>query len=310
MGNCSLKIILGVITATFVLRGASFGQSTSPQSMASSSVVVLDSIGSVHQPANTPDTLRDPASLIPDLPPLPASAKASLIGGTVEKLDRVKDEIAVRTFGGGKMNILFDPRTRVYRDGAAATIADLRKGDRVYVDAILNDNAVFARSIRVKLTDNFGQAEGIVTSYEDSTGELQMRDVLSPQPLTVFLTARTKLIREGHPADRNGLTAGTLVAVKFSAGSRDRDVAQEISMLALPGASYTFAGSIAALDLHLNRLLLTSNADGKTYEVFLPESSNIVGNNLRLGASVTLLVRFEGDRYVAQTVTVNSPRQP
>src|SRR5258708_25460238 len=34
-------------------------------------------------------------------------------------------------FGGGRMNVLFDPRTRVYRGTAQATIADLKVGERV-----------------------------------------------------------------------------------------------------------------------------------------------------------------------------------
>ena len=57
--------------------------------------------------------MADPASLLPDLPPVPR-AKATLIGGTVERLDRVRERVTVRVFGGGRMSVLYDPRTRVY----------------------------------------------------------------------------------------------------------------------------------------------------------------------------------------------------
>src|ERR1700733_1025055 len=95
------------------------------------------------------DTAVDPASLLPDLPSLPP-AKASLIGGTIERLDRVRDQLTVHVFGGSKMRVYFDTRTRIYRDGVEASASDLHQGDRISVDTILDGSLVFARNIRLK----------------------------------------------------------------------------------------------------------------------------------------------------------------
>src|SRR5215469_8290888 len=42
----------------------------------------------------------DPSSLLPDLLPVPHT-NATLVGGTLERLDRVRDRVVVRVFGGG-----------------------------------------------------------------------------------------------------------------------------------------------------------------------------------------------------------------
>ncbi len=115
--------------------------------------------------------VADPASLLPDLPPVPR-ANATLIGGTVERLDRVRDQLTVRVFGGGRMNVLFDPRTRIYRRGTQATISDLHEGERVYVDTILDGSTVFARSIRVKTQQAVGESRGVVLTYQAERGEV------------------------------------------------------------------------------------------------------------------------------------------
>src|SRR5437588_3394521 len=125
-----------------------------------------------------PEIAMDPTSLLPDLPPLSPS-KATLIGGTIDRIDRVQDKLTVHVFGGDKMNIVFDPRTRIYRDGAPASAADLHKGDRVYVDTALEGNTVFARNIRLKTGAPVGDSQGIIVSYRSERGELTVRDALS-----------------------------------------------------------------------------------------------------------------------------------
>src|SRR5438132_1468831 len=82
-------------------------------------------------------------------------------------------------------NVLFDPRTRVYRAGAEATIADLKVGDRVYLDTLLDGDTVFARSIRLKTTQAIGESQGVVTKYRADHGELTIRDSISPEAVRV-----------------------------------------------------------------------------------------------------------------------------
>jgi hypothetical protein len=295
-----------VLLAGSVLAGMTHGQ-TVPAQNAVSSPVVAASDDTAIPTADTADApVIDPASLIPDLPPV-RPAKASLIGGTIGKLDRVRDRMTIQLFGGGKMIIAFDPRTNIFQDGVKASTSDLQKGDRIYIDTILDGGMVFARTIRLKTANTAGgESEGTVVSYRADKNELLLRDLLSPRPLKIRLNSQTKVVDSGHAASASELAPGTLVAIKFGPQQDGTDVAREVSVLAIPGASFSFAGTVMAVDLRLGILVLTSSTDHKTYEISLDASAASV-DNLRPGADVTVLSRFEGNRYVAQNVTVNPP---
>jgi len=77
-----------------------------------------------------------------DTPPLP-KGKVTLIGGTVTGLDQIKNRITLQPFAGKKLNVFFDDRTHVYRDGIETTQLGIHKGDRVYVDTMLDKTRVF-----------------------------------------------------------------------------------------------------------------------------------------------------------------------
>jgi len=251
--------------------------------------------------AGIPDIAVDAASLLPALPAL-AHTKVSLIGGTIYKLDRVRDEFTIQIFGGGKMKVYFDPRTHIYNDAGEASVADLRKGDRVSIDTVLDGSTVFARNIRLKSTAD-GATQGIVVGYREDKGELTVRDALSPVPLKLHVTDKTRVLDHDRAVSADSLLRGTLVTVKFASQKDGRGFAQEISVLASPGASFTFVGHVTALDLSSGLLVLTSATDGKTYEIYL--NPFVAADNLRQSADVTVLTRFEGNRYVAQSLTVN-----
>ncbi len=87
------------------------------------------------------------------------------------------------------------------------------------------------------------------------------------------------------------------------------EVAREISVLASPGESFTFAGQVTAIDLRLGLLALTSSVDHKTYEIYLDPSVAGVANSLRPSADVTVVTRFQNNRYEARSVTMNSQNQ-
>lgn len=248
----------------------------------------------------------DPASLLPDLPTLPP-AKASLIGGTIEKLDRVQDEITVQVFGGGKMRIAFDPRTRIYLGTNAGSTSDLHSGERVYVDTILDGSTVFAKAIRVKTTSLGGESRGIVTVYRSDRGELLLQDVLSPRPLQVRLTPETKIVQGSHALSAGELIPGTMVAIKFGPQPDGRDIAREISVLAIPGENFTFTGRVTELDLRLGLITITSSTDNKTYEIYFNSSLLPPDQNLRESADITAVTRYDGSRYVARSVSLSSP---
>lgn len=252
---------------------------------------------------------RESATLAPTLPPVPA-VKATLVGGTLEKLDPVRDELTVRPFGGGRMKILFDPRTRIYRDGKVTSGAELKTGDRVYVDTILTGTTIFASSIRFNTNSPQGESQGSVMSYHPEPAELWLRDALSPEPLRVRVTSSTRFLLGSRTVSASELEPGTLVSVKFDSDKEGGGVAREVSVLAMPGSNFTFAGQVVAVNLRTGLLVLTSETDRKTYEIYFDPSVVSVEDTLHQGADVTVLTRFDGTRYTAQNLTVNSPAKP
>lgn len=313
MGRFVISALLGTALASVAVIG--FAQTPAP-----SQNVVSASSSDSHPAEFTPTPVRietlpaedteatiDPASLLPDLPALPP-AKATLIGGTILKLDRVRDEITVLIFGGGKMKIFFDPRTHIYSGPTQGLTTDLHQGDRVYVDTILDGSTIFAKTIRLKSAASAGESRGIVTAYRSDRGELTLRDVLSPRPLTVHITPQTRIVNGDRAASAGQLVAGTLIALKFGAQQKG-DVAREISILAVPGEGFTFAGRVTGLDLRLGLLVITSSTDNKTYEIYFDPSLIQTDENLRQSANVTVETRYDGSRYVARSVTVNSQNQ-
>lgn len=266
------------------------------------------------QPANiqpvkpTPDeapedsvVVADPASLIPDLPTLPRN-KATLVGGTLERLDRVRDEATVRIFGGGHMKVLFDPRTHVYRGQKEVNITDLKQGERIYVDTMLDGSKIFAKNIRLRPEAASGQSQGIVLKSKQN--ELEIRDGLSPSAVKIRLSPNTQFLRNGRAVSASTMVPGSLISVQFDSQGDGQQIARQISILALPGTRYTFVGQVVHLDLRTGLLVLKSSIDHKTYEIYLnPQTTP--DDNLQAGANVTITANFDNARYVARNITVN-----
>lgn len=245
--------------------------------------------------------IADPASLIPDLPSLPHN-KATLIGGTLERLDRVRDQVTLQIFGGGRMKVLFDPRTHVYRGQKEVDITDLKQGERIYVDTMLDGSKIFAKNIRLRPEAASGQSQGIVLKSKQD--ELQIRDGLSPSAVTIRLSPNTQFLRNGRVVSASMLVPGSLISVQFDSQGKGHDVARQISILALPGTRYTFVGQVVHLDLRTGLLVLNSSIDHKTYEIYLnPQTTP--DDNLQAGANVTITADFENARYVARNISMN-----
>ena len=244
-----------------------------------------------------------------DVPPLP-KGKVTLIGGTVTGIDRVRDKLSVRAFGGKKMNVAFDERSHIYRDGVETTQLGIHKGDRVYVDTMLDGARVFARNIRVESQAGGADARGQVLAYDPSRGELTLRDELSAQPVQ-FHIAPNAVVRRNDPAGSlSELTPGSLVAVRFSPDVRNRDTVSQILVYATPGSNFTFAGPITYIDLRLNKLAVANRTDNKTYEIdFNPAVLGSERSNLQVGRDVTVVATFESKGYRADKITLNSSSQ-
>lgn len=254
---------------------------------------------------STDDSIAvDPSSLLPELPPIP-NANATLLGGTIERLDRVRDRVVVRVFGGGRETVLFDPRTTVVRGGKAAGVADLKEGERIYLDTMLDGDKIFARMIRLNAPQATGQSQGVVVKYRAAQNELTVRDAISPDPIEVRVTTATKVLQAGRTMPISALVPGSLVSISFGSDGTGHDSASEISILAQPGTKYTFAGEVVHIDLRTGLLVLKSSTDNKTYEVYL-NSSITPDEHLHPGALITVVADFDGSRYLARNLSIHS----
>jgi hypothetical protein len=252
---------------------------------------------------STPNTTT---SALPDIPPLP-KGNATVIGGAIRRLDRVRDQITLYVFGGRDMKILFDERTQVYRDGQKASLRDLQIGDRISVETMLDGTAVFARTVHVATQSLEGECSGQILSYSPKTGELKLRDYGSPETLVLHISAQTTVVRDGQkPASSADLREGTLISAKFQSDRGTRGVAREITILATPGTSFVLTGHVGFLDLHSGRLVLVDPRDKKEYEINFDPALHVT-RDLQLGAEITVAAGFDGRRYSATTITLNPP---
>lgn len=276
----------------------------SPKSGAEADAAIEPRKPSIVEDAEEGSIAVDPASLLPELPPVP-KANATLIGGTLERIDMVRDRVTVRVFGGGKESFLFDPRTQVYRGGKAVTVADLHQGERIYLDTILDGSTVFARTIRLTSAHSTGTSQGLVVNFRSNGGELVLRDALSPNPVDIRVNPSTRVMQGDRAVPISVLVPGTLISIRFSSEGSAHNTATEISILAQPGTRYTFSGQVVHIDLRTGLLVLNSSTDHKTYEVYLPPSMNPDGG-LQPGVTVKVATDFDGERYVVRNVTVDS----
>jgi hypothetical protein len=256
------------------------------------------------KPAAPAEAVVPANSLLPDLPSLPRG-KATLVGGSISRLDRVRDQVTVRVFGGPNMKVLFDERTRVYRDGAHASQRDLETGQKVYVETVLDGSKIFARTIHLVTQSSVGESQGQVIDYDAATGDLLLRDELSPEPVKLHVSSSTVISREGQQGAAN-LVEGALVTVKFQPGSAGRREVSQISILATPGTAFTFVGQVTALDVHAGLMVMVDPRDQKRYEISFDPDRIEIPAALREGSQVTVSAGFDGNRYVASTLAVNT----
>ena len=247
---------------------------------------------------------RDGKDALLDLPALPKDPKVSLIGGKVISVDRILDRIEIQPFGGKKTAVNFDVRTQVYRDGVKVPPKEIHPGDRVYADTLLNnDHHVFAKNIRVvtKLRDT-DRGHGQVVSYDSGSGKLIMRDELISQALTLHVSRDTVIRKNDAPGSVSDLQPGSLIAVGFTPGGEG--IVQEISVLAVPGSTFIFAGPVTHLDLSTHLLVVANKTDGKSYELDYDPARLTSSRDVREGSEVTINATFDGKRYVAQSVSL------
>jgi hypothetical protein len=243
----------------------------------------------------------DPDPLL-DVPALP-KGQVSLIGGTVRSVDRVRQRLVVHAFGGKNMKVSFDDRTHIYRDGTESTMLALHKGDRVYVDTMLDRGGVFAKNIRVETQGAIADAHGQLISYDPHSGQMSLRDELSARAVSLKVAPTTRVLEQGRPGSASDLKPGSLVSVVFVNGKSDQNQAREITVLASPGAAFTFAGKVTHLNLSDGTLAVRNEVDNQTYDINFPRQ--IASANLGVGSDVTVNAVFDGKGYTARAIQVN-----
>ena len=241
-------------------------------------------------------------SEFPDVAPLPKTP-ASLIGGTVRKVDPIHDRIVLRAFGGRDFTIDFDVRTRVVRGAAPAELRDIRTGTRVYVDSIQKDGRVFAKTLHIEGTGSIlGETKGQVLSYDPNRRLLKVRDSISAQPLNLRLTPQTEIRSGDQGIKASELVTGSLVQINFQGVSDGPSVAEKINVMAQPGSAFVFTGRIAVIDLRDSHLTLYEQSGENTFEVGLRSLPPTDRLRLKQGADVVVHAEFDGTKYEATRI--------
>jgi len=252
-----------------------------------------------------PDSAAPSIDPILDPGPLPKK-QLSLIGGTVTRLDPIRDRIVVQPFGGGKsVPIWFDERSHIYRNGAAVTVLGLHRGDRVYADTMELNRKVFARALRIETSSGPAEAGGQILRFDRGTGSVVMRDTLTSQIVHFSVSAGTHLHQRSDAATAGDLLPGTLLEVVFAPGHKGGS-AQDVNVLAIPGKSYQFAGQITNVNLRTGRLDVDNESDGKNYEIGFT-AAQVNREQLHIGAAIITTAEFSGHGYTATSISVTQP---
>lgn len=250
----------------------------------------------------TPSTGPLSADPLLQPPPMPTN-KSTLIGGLARKVDRIRNRVVIAPYGSNKtITVQFDERSHIYRDGHETTILGVHKNDRLYADTMLVGPTVFARNLRVVTSMQPAEAAGQVVAYDPRGQLVRMTDKLTGALVIFHITPETELTsKNGNGV--SDLRPGSIVSVSFAPGRKGGD-ARQLSILAVPGTRYLFAGRITNLDLHLGILDVENQSDGKNYELHFNTAAMENRNQLRVGAQIASNAVFDGRTYTAQQVTV------
>jgi hypothetical protein len=254
------------------------------------------------EPAGPSSEERDP---LLDVPPMP-TGPVTLVGGTVKSVDRIRNRVIVRPFGGGGITVNFDERTHIYRDGIETTELGIHKGDRIYVDTMLDSARVFARNIRIETAAHPADTDGQILSFNPATGMLSLRDQLLGQRVTFRVGQNTVITRDRRPAHMADLKPGSLISVRFAPFRANSGSAQSISILAEPGSVVMFLGKVTDIDLRSRLLSVENQTDKKIYDVQFSPARVDKWDQLSIGSQVLVQAVFDGNGYLAQSVEVEA----
>ncbi len=250
------------------------------------------------------DNDDNPYDPVMEPPPLP-KGKPTLIGGIATHVDQVRYRLTIAPFGGGaKVKLFMDERSHIYRDGTETTVLAIHKGDRVYADTMLDGSRVFAKNVRVVTDPGIAEVRGQVVATDAQKGTIRVQDQLSARPVFFRVSPGTKYSSFKGSASSADVQPGALVDVQFSADRSNRDVAQEIIVLAKPGDDYIFSGVVTNLDMRTDTLALENSSDQETYEIHFNPAAIEDTRQLKVGSEVTAHAVFDGKQYRASNLRI------
>jgi uncharacterized protein DUF5666 len=242
---------------------------------------------------------RDP---VLDPPPYPSST-TTLVGGIIRHVDPVRNRLTIGVFSGDNWTLRFDERTHIFRNGQETTVLALKKGERVYIDTMLdNDNhSILARNIRLGVAALPADADGQVETVDPARGELTLHDRINSVAVHLGVNQETRISRGFEPATLKDIKPGSLVHVKFAADTSYRGLAREINIIAVPGSTFTFQGRLTYLDMHRGLLGIANQSDGKTYDLHFNPGALPNSLNLSVGMDAIIMATFEGRDYTVRS---------
>jgi hypothetical protein len=254
------------------------------------------------QPGQAPAAQRENYDPLLDLPALPNN-KVTLLGGTVFGLDEVMNRMIFQPFGEKKkVAVSFDTRTRFYRDGQPISYREIKQGQRVYLDTMLNGTKVFAKSIWIQGAAVSGLGRGQIVEFDQVRGNLTVRDELSSQSVKMRLMPSTVIRSGGKQASTAELVPGTLVSLSFGP---DREL-REVTLSAKPGSEFTFAGRVTYLDLSRKVIAIDNQSDRSRYDISIEAVPVNIIRQLHEGDNVGVVAVFDGNRYDARRIDLPS----
>jgi hypothetical protein len=250
------------------------------------------------------------SSAMPDLPSAPRG-KSTIFGGAIRNFDPVRDQFTLDVVGQRPMRILFDERTQIFRNGTRVPLTKLGTEVHASVETTLDGADVFAVSIHILSQAPTGQYEGKVIRYDPQSGELSVLASSSRDLFKLFVSAQTQFARFGQhqfttvqsgPSD---LVPGSLVSIEFQSRKPGHAVASTITVLAVPGSTFSFSGTLSSFDLHSGSLELTDSNDEKDYRILFNPSIFPVSRSLHTGDHLSVTAEYNGRDFVAKELVTN-----
>jgi hypothetical protein len=256
--------------------------------------------------ASADDNPYDP---ILEPPPLP-KGKPTLIGGRATSVDHVRNRLTIQPFGGGpKIRIFVDERSHIYRNGAETTVLGINKGDRIYVDTMLDGSRILAKNVRVLTQSGLAEVHGQVIGVNPEKGTISVRDQLSSRPVSFSVSGATRYSSSKGAASAGDVQSGAMIDVQFSPRKDDKVVAQEITILAKPGDNYIFSGAVTNIDMRSSAFFIENRSDQQTYEVHFGQDAVTDMRALKVGSEVTARTTFDGKQYKASNIRIENLNQ-